>query len=79
VTDLWKSSKRGSRSRIQVSDYPPNELAGEMQAETGEQFLKQAGANIPESFTATVFVNARLYIEGQFTPISKPFKLAGFA
>jgi len=48
---------------------------------TGERFLKQASKrarNILESFTSTVFVSARLYIEGQFTPISKPFKLAGF-
>jgi hypothetical protein len=54
------------------------ELAGEMPAEQ-ENSPQATSANIQESFTSTVFVSARLYIEGQFTPISKPFKLAGFA
>jgi len=49
-----------------------------MQAEQ-ENSPQATSANILESFTATVFVSARLYIEGQFTPISKPFKLACFA
>jgi hypothetical protein len=44
-----------------------------------ENSPQATSANILESFTSTVFASARLYIEGQFTPISKPFKLAGFA
>jgi len=36
------------------------------------------GTEVPGLY-GPIPVSARLYIEGQFTPISKPFELAGFA
>jgi hypothetical protein len=49
-----------------------------MQAEQ-ENSPQATSANILESFTSTVLDSARLCIARQFTPISKPFKLAGSA
>ena len=42
-----------------------------------ENSPQATSANILESFTPTVFVSSRLYTEGQFTPIWKPFKFGG--